>query len=145
MADDYKSLKETKADREARDDALGMPGEIESSPGADLHLEGHHLDKMGLPHDLPHGHKVELHFKGHVHRTDNSEGPEGEHHRMHVKLTEGKVHKGGDLEEKQSSLREDLEKGHKESEDKREKKESARAEKREEKDEKSTGKKGKDE
>ena len=145
--DGYKSLKKTKADIKAREEAMGEPGEIEASPGVDLHLDDHHLEKLGLPKDLPHGHEVELHFRGHVHRSTHEEGPEGESGRTHLKLTHGKVVKGAehDATEPVSDLREELEHNHDESEGRRTKAEAARAEKREKKDEKSEARKGKDE
>lgn len=121
------SLKRTKDDKAAEGRGGAMPSTIDDSPdGADLHLEGDHLKKMGVDSTLPHGHKIRIEGEGTVHRS--SDGPEGG--RMQIKLHRAGAEYDEPKERAEKSLRDDLEKNTKGSEDKREAGEKARAEKR---------------
>lgn len=118
------SLKRSKADKDASKDAGAMPSSIDdSADGADLHLEDHHMEKMGISPTLPHGHPITLHADGTVHRS--SDGPEGG--RMSIR-----IHKAGadweePAEEKEKSLRGEIEKNTEQSETKRDGKKFTKA------------------
>lgn len=100
------SLKRTAAEKKAENSAEGVDDIDDSRDGADLHLEGPHMEKMGVDSTLPHGHPITLHAEGVVHRS--SDGPEGG--RMTIRVHKAGAEYDAPKEEKEKSLRGEIEK-----------------------------------
>lgn len=114
-----KSMRRTKAEREAQTKGDAYPVGPKSSPmppekdDIELRLEHHHIKNLGLDGPLPHGTRVSFHGEGEVGDSGTHEGyadAEPRHH-MTIRLERaGMDHDEGELDKRKDDIRTELKK-----------------------------------
>lgn len=108
-----KSMKMTKAERDATEGADGMPGNGSQRDGVPLQLDHDHIMKLGMKGPLPHGTKVEMGGHGEVTESGTHEVDGEPRHHMTITMTRAGVEPQETATDRRDDLRADIEKASK--------------------------------
>lgn len=108
-----RSMRQTKAERDATEDGDGMMGNGSQRDGVPMRLEHDHIMKLGMKGPLPHGTKVEMGGHGEVTESGTHEVDGEPRHHMTITMTRAGVEPQETATDRRDDLRADIEKASK--------------------------------